>query len=102
MRPDGIKLENHADIPLVRRDGDFLLAREHQLIADGYLALLRRLQPGDRTQCGCFAAAAGTEQSEELPLPDVHVDAAYGVDLAALGVLADVELFDANHFSTAC
>src|SRR5690242_2930466 len=102
MRPDRVGLKHHADVALVRRHDKLAAAGEHELVADEDLALERFLQSGDRAQRRRLTAAARAEEREELPLLDVEIDAAHGVDLAALGLIADVETFDANHPLTIC
>src|SRR4029077_17302394 len=58
MRPNGIKLKDHADISFVRRYGNLRRRRKDQIIADKDFSLVRRLQTGDGSQRGSFAAAA--------------------------------------------
>src|SRR5690349_7814023 len=102
MRPDRVGLKHHADVALVRRHDDVAAAGEHELVADEDLAPEGFLQSGDRAERRRLAAAAGTEKREELSLRDFEIDAAHGVDLAALGLIADVQIFDADHPLTIC
>ena len=74
VRPDRVGLEHHGDGTAVGGDERAAPDREHGGSINGDVALVRLLQPGDRTQHGRLAAAAWAEQHEELALCDIEVD----------------------------
>ena len=73
---EGEGLEHHRDPPIGRRDARDVLAVEFHPPA------VRRLEPGDDPQGRGLAGRARPEQAEELPVPDVEVDAVEGHDRA--------------------
>ncbi|MNL45495.1 hypothetical protein D3C87_1681450 [compost metagenome] len=62
MREQRIALEHEAEIPLFHRNLGVVLPAKHEI------ARFRIQESGDQPQRGCFAAAAGAEQREELSL----------------------------------
>ena len=83
VREQGIRLEDHADIALVRRQLADFAAVEHDA------ARLQRHQAGDRAHGGGLAAAAGAQQRDQFALLDVQVQVFHG--RRVLGV-AEVQL----------
>ena len=69
---EGEGLEHHRDPAIGRRDARDLLAVEFHPPA------VRRLEPGDDPERRGLAGRARPEQAEELPVPDVEVDAVQG------------------------
>src|SRR5439155_12526939 len=102
MRPDGVGLKHHADVALVRRDGDAARGREDQIVADKNLSFVRLLQTSHGAQGRRLAAATGSEQGIELPRLHFEADAADGVHGAAVGLVAEMEIRNANHGPTIC
>ena len=76
VRVEGEGLEHHRDPAVGRRDARDVLAVEHDPPA------VRRLEPGDDPERRRLAGRARPEQAEELPVPDVEVDAVEGDDRA--------------------
>ena len=66
MRPDGIGLEHHADVALVRRHRHALRRIEHDAAADLDVPRIGGLEAGDAPQRRRLAAARGAEQADEL------------------------------------
>jgi hypothetical protein len=66
VRPQGIVLEDHADVPLVRAE------RIDAASAEPDLAFVGLVEPGDQAEEGRLAAAGGAEQGEELTLLDLQ------------------------------
>ncbi|MNW70190.1 hypothetical protein D3C74_494080 [compost metagenome] len=62
MREQRIALEHEAEIPLFHRNLGVVLPAKHEI------ARFRIQESGDQPQRGRFAAAAGAEQREEMPL----------------------------------
>jgi hypothetical protein len=73
VRPQGVGLEHHADVPLVRAEVELLRRVEHVAVAEGDAPLVGCLQAGHAAQRGGLAAAARAEQDEELALLDLEV-----------------------------
>ena len=67
VRKDGVILENHADVALVRGD----IVDDPAVKGDG--AALDGVEARDHAQQRRLAAAGGAEQREELALPDVQI-----------------------------
>src|SRR6476660_5875341 len=74
VRPDGVRLEDDSEVPPLGCDIDARLRVVEDTAAHGYATSLRRLEPGDRHQRGRLAAAARSQQGEELALADVEGD----------------------------
>ena len=72
--PQGVGLEHHPGVPLVRREVHPLRRVEHRAVAEGDAPRAGRLQPGEATQRGGLPAPAGTEEDEELTLLDLQVE----------------------------
>jgi hypothetical protein len=85
MREQGVVLEHHAEVPLVRRRAVDLLAVE-QDVAGG-----RRLEAGQHHQRGGLARARRPEQAQELAPVDVQVELAHHQVLAVVGFLDALE-----------
>src|SRR5256885_3451310 len=88
MRKQGIVLEYHPHIPLVRRH-----MRDIDT-ADLDDALGRRLEAGDHAQRRRLAAAGGAQQRKEFSFSNAHVD---GIDGTRVAVIA---LGDADNVDT--
>ena len=78
MRPHGIALKHHADIPLFRRHKGFPAG--NQLIINVDLARGRLLKPGNHAEHGGLAAAGGPEKGNEftvlkgfVEIPEHHI-----------------------------
>ena len=67
VREDGVILENHADVALVRGD----VVDDPAVKGDG--AALDGVEARNHAQQRRLAAAGGAEQREELALPDVQI-----------------------------
>ena len=89
MGVEGIALEHHGDIAVLRPDV------VHHLAADGDGALVHLLEPGDHAQQGRFPAARGTHQDDELAIADGDIDAMEDLEIAE--ALADAGDVDAGH-----
>ena len=76
MRIEGVVLEHHGDVPVLRRQlvDDFAV--------DGDLAAGDILQAGDHPQDGALAAAGGADQNDEFIVLDVQVDAVNHLEIA--------------------
>src|SRR5215208_2001336 len=74
VRPERIRLEDHPDVPFVGRDVDPARSVEDGAVAEGDLALFRRLETGDATQRRRLAASTRPEQDEELTLVDLEIE----------------------------
>ena len=83
MGPDGVRLEDHADIALVRRNKDSPWNRGHRPARDFDFSVLRRIQARHTTQRRCLAAATRAQQREETPLGDLQVNAGNSLHSAA-------------------
>ena len=68
VRPDGVGLEHHADVPLFR--GHEGLPAGDQLVVDVHLAFRGLFKPGDDAQHGGLAAAGGAQQGHEFSVPE--------------------------------
>ena len=78
MREDRIALENHADVPLVRRDiVDPLLIKED-------ISALNAVEPCDHPQERCLSAAGWSEQCEELTVANVLCNPRNNCEIAIL------------------
>ena len=69
MGPDGVGLEDHADVPFFRGD-KHLFGADH-LLPNGDFPLGGPFKPGNHPQHGGFAAAGGTQEGDKLPLPEL-------------------------------
>ena len=72
MRPDGVGLKHHADVALVRRHEQPFGGHDHGLIAEKNIARVGMFQTGDHAQRRGLAAAARTEQGEDLAVVNVE------------------------------
>ena len=70
VRPDRVRLEDHAEVPEVRREEHPPRHRGHHAAAQRDLARVGALEPGDQAQRGRLAAAARSEQGEDFAPPD--------------------------------
>ena len=92
VRPDGVRLEYHAQPAPVRRHEDAALRRVHDIAADRDFPLPRPFKAGDGAQRGGLAAAARPEKREQLALRHLEGHLVRGTDrLAAL-----VDIFGAQ------
>ena len=100
VRPDGVGLEHHAEIALVRRDENALVRRIDEPAGDLDLARNRLLQPGDRAQRRGLAAARRPEQREQFALRHLERDVLRGFDRATalVGVFGEERSY-AEHVS---
>src|SRR5207247_9334862 len=73
-----------------------------QIVAVNERSFVRLLQAGDAAQVRRLAIAAGSEQCVELPRLHFEADAADGVHGAAVGLVAKMEIRNANHGPTIC
>ena len=64
MRPDGVVLENHADVAFARRQIGDIFAVDDDAPGGDFL------QPGDHAHRGGFAAARGTQQYQKFTFVD--------------------------------
>ena len=86
IRPQGIVLEQEADLALVGRNVDAHGAVENHLVPDRDTAAGGRFQTGNHAQRGRLAAAGRAEQRHEGVVPDDEVQVLHGVEFApALG-----------------
>ena len=98
VRPDGVRLEYHAQPAPVRRHEDAALRRVHDIAADRDFPLPRPLQAGDGAQRGGLAAAARSEQSKQLALGHFEGHLVRGTDrLAALVDILGAQSRHAQH-----
>ena len=98
VRPNRVGLKHHADVAIIGRHEGSLGGGIDQIVADkNFVLASRRFQPGDRAQRRGFAAPARAEQGEKLPLVNVDIDTTHRMHPAALGLIKDVEIFNANH-----
>jgi hypothetical protein len=101
VRPDGVRLEHHAEIALVGRDEDAFARRIDHAPGDLDLARGRPLQAGDRAQGRGLAAAGRSQQREQLALGHFERDVLRGLDrLAALVGVFSEQRPDAQHVPT--
>ncbi len=101
VRPDRVRLEHHAEAAAVRSDEHALCRRVDDALVHGDLAHARLLQPRDRAQRRGLAAAARSQQREELAFRDVEVHVLGGLDdLALLVRVLRVKPFDSQHSIT--
>ncbi|MNJ47159.1 hypothetical protein D3C77_423070 [compost metagenome] len=77
MREQGVGLEHHRAVPLVRWN---LIDR---FVPEVDVPLGDVLESGDHAQRGRFATARRAEESYELSLPDLQVDPGHGVGFLA-------------------
>jgi hypothetical protein len=87
VRPEGVVLEDHADVALVGRQP------AHHPVAETDLAGVGLIEAGEEAEEGGLAAAGGPEQGEQLAIGDGQLGAVDRGDLAeALGNLRDVDV----------
>ena len=92
LRIQGIVLEHHGKVPLT---GFGIVA---QLIANPQLAFGDFLQTGNHAQGGGFAAAGGTHEHDEFPIPDVQREIIH-CTLALIVNFADILQNDLCHIA---
>jgi len=81
VRKQGVVLEDHADVALVRRhvlDGS---------VSEVDLAMGRNLEARQHHQRGRLARARRAKQGDELTLPDVEVEVLHHEVFAVVGLL---------------
>ncbi len=88
VREEGVRLEDHPDVPLVRRNIGHVPPAEQDCAACGVL------EPGEHAQRGRLAAAGRSEQGDELAGRDVDVQPVQDAGRAV--VLHDAAEFDAR------
>ena len=76
VRPEGVALEHHARVALVRRD------MGHIVLVEKNAPLLGHVKSGDVAEQGGLAAAARAEQEKELAFLDAQIDPVQGRHLA--------------------
>ncbi len=72
--PEGVALEHHPDVAAVGRDEHPAGRGGHQVLADPHLAAVGPLESGDAAQGGRLAAAARSEQRDQLAILDLQVE----------------------------
>jgi len=77
VRPNGVRLEDHAHVALVGRDEQPLAGQDDRAFFEIDGRLIRRFQAGHDAQRGRLAAAAGAEQGEYFALLDVEREVVY-------------------------
>src|SRR5690348_7980660 len=75
MRPNRVRLKDHADVALMNRNGDALCSSEHELVAKPYFAGIRVFQTRYHSKRRRLAATAWSEQSKEFSGRDIEIDA---------------------------
>src|SRR5690606_21791698 len=84
VRPQGVGLEDHADVAPLGRHVQAALGGVLSSARDGDLTGVGLLEPGDRAQQGGLAATARPEQDDELAAADAQCDVVYGPHDAAV------------------
>jgi len=74
VRPERVRLEDHADVPLVRRDVEAARRVEDGALAEGDRAGVGRLEAGETAERRRLAAAAGAEEDKELARFDLELE----------------------------
>jgi hypothetical protein len=72
MRVERVVLEDHRDVPVLRRQ------LVDDLAADHHASLGDRLEPGDHPQSARLAAAARADEDDELAVRDLQVEIRHG------------------------
>jgi hypothetical protein len=75
VRPQRVRLEDHSDVPFVRRDVRAPRGVEDRAVAERDRALFGRLEAGDAAKRGGLAAPARPQQDEEFAGLDLEVEA---------------------------
>src|ERR1700730_13635805 len=88
MRPDGVALEDHADVALFGRHKQVSRGAADLPWAEPDFTFIWLFEAGNRAQRGCLAAAAGAEQNQQSPILDFEADSVNCPDSTG------VELFD--------
>src|SRR5437867_1722344 len=83
VRPDGVRLEDHADVARVRRN-EPSRSRQHRLVEPDD-AVLGTLESGDAAERRRLAAAGGAEDREEAAVRDGERDVLDGAHAATVG-----------------
>ena len=73
VRPDGVGLEDHADVALVGGDADLAFGIVDNGVADGDPAAAGLFQPGDAPHGAGLAATGLAEQDQRLAVGDLQV-----------------------------
>ena len=98
VRPDRIRLEYHTEAAPIGRHEDAAPAGIDDRVVDADIARRRVLQSGNRAQRRGLAAAARTEQREEVAFGNLDADVLRGLDrLAQLVGVLGTETVDPKH-----
>src|SRR3974390_888627 len=97
VRPNRVRLKNHADPPLFRQQMNSLRGGIDCLSADRNLAGFRFFQAGDGAQQSRLARSAGAEENEKLAFVHLQSDAVKCGGAAAIESKCLVESSDRNH-----
>src|SRR5581483_8630180 len=74
MRPQCVRLEDHADVPLVRRDVDVASGVEGDAVSERDRSRVGGLEPGEAPEDRRLATAARTEEDQELSGLDLEIE----------------------------
>src|SRR5579859_4345958 len=97
VRPDGVALEDHADVALFGWHEQVALGATDLPGAQPDLACIRLLEAGNRAQRGGLAAAARAEQNQQLPIFDLEADSVNGPDIPGVEFLDDLADTNRGH-----
>ena len=82
VRPDGKRLEHHAEIAMLGRQIEFFPLRRNELVFDPDFSVVEILEAGDHAQRRRFAAAGRAKHGDAFALRDVQIQAVDRRDLA--------------------
>ena len=82
VRPQPVGLKHHAEVSLVRRHQHVFRRARDEPLADVDVAVIRGLEAGDDVQGGRLAAAAGSQQGQQLALGHLEGNPVDGDHLA--------------------
>ena len=81
VRPEGVVLEEEADVSLVGRDVDSLIGIEDDLVSDRDSSGSRGLKARDHTERRGLSASGRTQKGDESLIFDLHVEVVGSIEV---------------------
>ena len=103
VRPDGVRLEDHAEIALVRRQSEALAGHNDLTVAEVDVTLVGHFESGDHAERRRLSASGRAEERVDLPVFNVERELVHCRDLSArIGLAQPIELHRCVPFSCCC
>src|ERR1043166_2749071 len=97
VRPNGIGLKHHANVPPVGWHNLVRIARENQFVVEDNLPRVRHFQSRNALKGSGLTATAGTEEGVKFAGRNIETDAVHGPDRSLVGDKVFLEVAYGQH-----